>query len=199
MKNLFQKILIISLLLNLTKSVQFAFKIPANKIYCTGEYITENTVALFGMISNSNRFKAEIYDPKNKILYSKTGELEIKLSLTAAENGNHQVCITNNDRKEIQIDFEFLSGIQAQDYTDIAKESNLKPVETSVKKVEDTINLLIKDLTSVTKEEDKSLAESDNINSNVISFSVITVGCMILIGAVETLYLKRYLHKRKII
>ena len=199
MKNPLQNLLIISILLKLTTSVQFAFKISPNKIYCTGEYLTENTVALFGMISNTNRFKAEIFDPKNKILYSKTGELEIKLSLTAAENGNHQVCITNNDRKEIQIDFEFLSGIQAQDYTDIAKESNLKPVEASVKKVEDTINLLIKDLTSVTKEEDSTLAENDNINSNIISFSVITLGAMILIGAVETLYLKRYLHKRKII
>ena len=102
-------------------------------------------------------------------------------------------------KKEIEIEFEFLSGIQAQDYTDIAKESNLKPVEASVKKVEDTINLLIKDLTSVTKEEDSTLAENDNINSNIISFSVITLGAMILIGAVETLYLKRYLHKRKII
>ena len=46
---------------------------------------------------------------------------------------------------------EFLSGIQAQDYTDIFKESHLKPVETSFIKVEDTINLLINDLISVTK------------------------------------------------
>ena len=199
MKNLFQKILIISLLLNLTKSVQFAFKIPANKIYCTGEYITENTVALFGMISNSNRFKAEIFDPKNKMLYSKTGELEIKLSLTAAENGNHQVCITNNDRKEIQIDFEFLSGIQAQDYTDIAKESNLKPIGNSVKKVEDTIQYLIKDLTLVAKEEDRTLTVNDNISSNIYKFSFITLFAIIVIGVVETMFLKRYLHKRKII
>ena len=199
MKNPLQNLLIISILLKLTTSVQFAFKISPNKIYCTGEYLTENTVALFGMISNTNRFKAEIFDPKNKMLYSKTGELEIKLSLTAAENGNHQVCITNNDRKEIQIDFEFLSGIQAQDYTDIAKESNLKPVETSVKKVEDTINLLIKDLTSVTKEEDRTLVVNDTISSNIYRFSFITLFAIIVVGVIETLFLKRYLHKRKII
>ena len=199
MKSLLQKLLIISILLKLTTSVQFAFKISPNKIYCTGEYITENTVALFGMISNSNRFKAEIFDPKNKMLYSKTGELEIKLSLTAAENGNHQVCITNNDRKEIQIDFEFLSGIQAQDYTDIAKESNLKPVEASVKKVEDTIQYLIKDLTLVAKEEDRTLTVNDNISSNIYKFSFITLFAIIVIGVVETMFLKRYLHKRKII
>ena len=199
MKNPLQNLLIISILLKLTTSVQFAFKISPNKIYCTGEYLTENTVALFGMISNTNRFKAEIFDPKNKILYSKTGELEIKLSLTAAENGNHQVCITNNDRKEIQIDFEFLSGIQAQDYTDIAKESNLKPIENSVKKVEDTIQYLIKDLTLVAKEEDRTLTVNDNISSNIYKFSFITLFAIIVIGVVETMFLKRYLHKRKII
>ena len=193
------KYLIITFLIIQIKTVQFSFSIPGRDNYCVGEYLTENTVALFSVISTTPKYTSQIFDPKNKILYSKSGEKELKISLTATENGNYQICITNNEKKEIGIEFEFLSGIQAQDYTDIAKESNLKPVETSIKKVEDTINLLINDLTSVTKEEDKSLAESDNINSNVISFSVITVGCMILIGAVETLYLKRYLHKRKII
>ena len=43
MKNPLQNLLIISILLKLTTSVQFAFKISPNKIYCTGEYLTENT------------------------------------------------------------------------------------------------------------------------------------------------------------
>ena len=187
------------LLITITNEVQFAFKILPNNKYCVGEYLTENTVALFSIISQTPKYTSQIYDPKNKILYTKTGENELKLSLTATENGNYHICIINNEKKEIGIEFEFLSGIQAQDYTDIAKESNLKPVEASVKKVEDTINLLIKDLTSVTKEEDRTLAVNDSINSNIISFSLITLGAMIVIGAVETLYLKRYLHKRKII
>ena len=198
MKNL-NKYLIITFLLYEINSLKFSFTIPGKENYCVGEYLTENTVALFSILSKTLHYTCQIHDPKNKLIYSKQGENELKLSLTATESGNYQLCILNNEKKEIEIEFEFLSGIQAQDYTDIAKESNLKPVEASVKKVEDTINLLIKDLTSVTKEEDSTLAENDNINSNIISFSVITLGAMILIGAVETLYLKRYLHKRKII
>ena len=198
MKKIIQTLIIIFIIIQI-KTVQFSFSIPEKEKYCVGEYLTENTVALFSIISQTPKYTSQIYDPKNKILYIKTGENELKLSLTATENGNYHICIINNEKKEIGIEFEFLSGIQAQDYTDIAKESNLKPVETSIKKVEDTINLLINDLTSVTKEEDKTLTESDSINSNVISFSVITLGAMIIIGAIETLYLKRYLHKRKII
>ena len=198
MKKIIQTLIIIFIIIQI-KTVQFSFSIPEKEKYCVGEYLTENTVALFSIISQTPKYTSQIYDPKNKILYSKTGELEIKLSLTAAENGNHQVCITNNDRKEIQIDFEFLSGIQAQDYTDIAKESNLKPVETSVKKVEDTINLLIKDLTSVTKEEDRTLVVNDTISSNIYKFSFVTLIAIVVIGIVETMFLKRYLHKRKII
>ena len=187
------------LLITITNEVQFAFKILPNNKYCVGEYLTENTIAIFGIITTTKNYQAQVFDPKNRILYTKSNELEIKLSLTATESGNHQICILNKEKNEIQIDFEFLSGIQAQDYTDIAKESNLKPVETSVKKVEDTINLLINDLTSVTKEEDRTLAVNDSINSNIISFSLITLGAMIVIGAVETFYLKKFMERRKII
>ena len=199
MKNPLQNLLIISILLKLTTSVQFAFKISPNKIYCTGEYLTENTVALFGMISNTNRFKAEIFDPKNKILYSKTGELEIKLSLTAAENGNHQVCITNNDRKEIQIDFEFLSGIQAQDASEIAKESSIQPAEAAIVRLKDMSKDLINDLNSVVKEEDKNLKANDAISSKITMVSVITIIVMIAVGCVETIYIKKFLQNRKLI
>ena len=199
MKSNFKLILIISNLLYKILSVQFGFKIPINEKYCVGEYLTEDTVALFSFSSTTSRYDYQVFDPKNKILHSKSGDREIKLSLTATESGNHQICIFNKDRKEIQIEFEFLSGIQARDYTDIARESNLKPIENSVKKVEDTINLLIKDLNSVAKEEDRSLAVNDSISSNIISFSLITLVAIIIIGAVETLFLKRYLHKRKII
>ena len=187
------------LLITITNEVQFAFKILPNNKYCVGEYLTENTVAIFGIITTTKNYQAQVFDPKNRILYTKSNELEIKLSLTATESGNHQICILNKEKNEIQIDFEFLSGIQAQDYTDIAKESNLKPVETSVKKVEDTINLLINDLTSVTKEEDRTLVVNDTISSNIYRFSFITLFAIIVVGVIETLFLKRYLHKRKII
>ena len=187
------------LFLKITNEIQFSFMIPVHNKYCIGEYLTENTVSIFSISSSSPKLTSQVFDPKNKILYTKSGEHELKISLTATENGNYHVCINNNDKKEIEIEFEFLSGIQAQDYSEVAMESNLKPVEASVKKVEDTINLLINDLTSVTKEEDLTLKDNDNINSNIVSFSIITVAAMIAIGAVETLYLKRYLHKRKII
>ena len=54
--------------------------------------------------------------------------------MTANEGGNHQVCVENYGSLEIKFDFEFLSGIAAKDYSEVAKKSNLKPIELSVYK-----------------------------------------------------------------
>lgn len=54
------------------------------------------------------------------------------MGLTATEGGNHQICIENLGQADSNIDFEFLSGVMAKDYSEVAKKSNLKPVELSV-------------------------------------------------------------------
>ena len=71
------------LLITITNEVQFAFKILPNNKYCVGEYLTENTVAIFGIITSTKNYEAQVFDPKNKILYTKSNELEIKLSLSS--------------------------------------------------------------------------------------------------------------------
>lgn len=109
------------------------------------------------------------------------------------------MCIENLNHFEKKIDFEFLSGVSAKDYSDIAKKSNLKPIELNLQKLEDMVSYLIHELSTIMAHEESTLALNDALSNKIILFSMITLGAMIFIGVVETLYIQKYLKNRKLI
>ena len=179
--------------------MSFEFPINPKKRRCVGEFITEDTVAIFSFISDSRNYEAELIDPQNQILYKKQNELEVKVSFVATVTGNYEMCIKNNDRQDAKIRFEFLSGIAAMDASEIAKESSIQPAEAAIVRLKDMSQDLINDLNSVVKEEDKNLKANDAISSKITMVSIITLAVMIGVGVIETVYIQKYLQNRKLI
>ena len=99
----------------------------------------------------------------------------------------------------MRLDFEFLSGVSAKDYSAIAKKSNLKPIELNIKKLEDMTNYVIKEFTNMISNEEGNLALNDSLSNRIISFSMITIVAMVILGVLETLYIRNYLKRRKVI
>lgn len=89
--------------------------------------------------------------------------------------------------------------MSAKDYSAIAKTSNLKPIELNIKKLEDMINYLIKEFSKIISHEESTLAINDALSNKIIMFSMITLITMVILGIVETFYIKNYLKKRKVI
>ena len=141
----------------------------------------------------------ELHDPKGNVLFSKKNHLEIRVSLTANETGNYELCVKNNDKKIVEIDFELLTGIQAQDYSQFARESNIKPAEEAIIKLKNVTKSLIKEFNKVVKEEDKNLKVNNIISEKIPNVSVITITVMIIFGLIEFIYIKKYLQNRKLI
>jgi hypothetical protein len=100
---------------------------------------------------------------------------------------------------ENNINFKFLSGVSAKDYSEIAKKSNLKPIELNLQKLNDMISYLIHELSSIMAHEETTLAANDSLSNKIILFSMLTLIAMITIGLIETIYIKKYLQNRKII
>ena len=199
-KNIFF-INIIFLLINISQinSANFGFEVKPGKTYCVGEYLTEDTVAIFAMSSNQKNIIIDLLDPKGKYLYTKKYQQDVRLSLTATESGNYEMCLKNNDRVEAKIRFEFLSGIAAMDASEIARESSIQPAEAAIVRLKDMSKDLITDLNSVVKEEDKNLKANDAISSKITMVSIITLAVMIGVGVIETVYIQKYLQNRKLI
>ena len=90
-----------------------------------------------------------IKDPKGVTIYSKNSQTEIRASLTATESGNYEVCVKNNNKNIAFIEFELLTGIEAQDSSLIAKESSIQPAEAAILKLKE----MSKDLISPEREQ----------------------------------------------
>ena len=192
---------LILLLINISQinSANFGFEVKPGKTYCVGEYLTEDTVAIFAMSSNQKNIIINLSDPQGKYLYTKKYQQDVRLSLTATESGNYEMCLKNNDRVEAKIRFEFLSGIAAMDASEIARESSIQPAEAAIVRLKDMSKDLITDLNSVVKEEDKNLKANDAISSKITMVSIITLAVMIRVGVIETVYIQKYLQNRKLI
>ena len=194
-------IFLLSLLtiIELIKCSTFGFTVKKGKKYCVGEYLIEDTVAIFIMTSSSKNIIVDVIDPKGKNLYTKRYQQDVRVSLTATDSGNYEMCLKNNDRVDINVDFEFLSGLQAQDTSELAKESTIQPAEAAILRLKDMSKDLITDLGSVVKEEEINLKENDAISSKITMASLLTLAVMITVGVVETVYIKKYLQNRKLI
>ena len=188
-----------SIIINQIFCIKVAFDIKPNRNFCIGDYITEDTVAIFSLTTKNDNLVIDIRDPKGKTLYFKRNALDIRVSLTATVSGNYEICIKNNDPKEVEIVFELLTGIEALDTSQMAKESSIKPAESAILKLKDMSKKLINDMGAVVKEEDKNLKVNDAISGKISMVSILTLTVMISVGLVEFIYIKKYLQNRKMI
>ena len=187
------------LFVNEVYSIIFNINVKPNKIFCIGEYLIEDKVAIFSMISDMKNIIINLNGPNNNNLYSKSFQQNVRVSLTASESGNYEMCIQNYDKKEAKVLFEFLSGLNALDSSELAKESSIKPAEACIKRLDYLSKNLITDSSSASKEEEKNLKANDDISSKINLVSVITLVTMVAIGIFDTFYIKKYMQHRKLI
>lgn len=116
-----------------TESMKFYTDIKPNSLKCVGEYLIENTLALFSIKNGNTENVIRLLDPNGNTAYKKENLDVVKLAYTAKDSGNHQLCIHNNIDKAQRVEIEILTGVAAQDYSSIAKQSNLKPMELNVR------------------------------------------------------------------
>ena len=180
-------------------SILCAFDIKPNTNYCIGEYLSEDTVAIFRIKTKKKNLLINIKDPKGVTIYSKNSQTEIRASLTATESGNYEVCVKNNNKNIAFIEFELLTGIEAQDSSLIAKESSIQPAEAAILKLKEMAKDLIKEFKNVVKVENQNLKENDIISGKISYVSRVIILVMVGVGLIEAFYVKKYLFARKII
>ena len=195
----FNYLFLLFYLIKTSFSILCAFDIRPNTNYCVGEYLSEDTVAIFHLKSKKKNLIINIKDPQGVIIYTKTSQAEIRASLTAVESGNYEVCIQNNNKNGVMVDFELLTGVEAQDSSLIAKESSIQPAEAAILKLNDMSKELIKEFKNVVKEENKNLKENEIISGMISNVSYMTILIMVGVGLVEAFYVKKYLFARKVI
>jgi p24 family protein delta-1 len=98
---------------------------------------------------------ATLNSPQRTQLWSKNGAVKSSYATSAQMAGEHSVCFSNVGTVQLMVDFSFESGADAEnDYADVAKKENLKPVEIELRRMEDTVKHIRSEMTYMrTREE----------------------------------------------
>ena len=88
-------------------------------------------------------------------------------------------------------------GIAAKDYSEVAKAKDLKPMELNLLKLEEKSKEIYHLMSYASSHEQIFENQYDVISSKVAFFSIILVAVMIIIGLLQTFYLKQRVLNRK--
>ena len=165
---------------------------------CLIEYFKIQTVIIFEVKSETKDILTQIRAPNGRIIYYNINSTSI-FSFTSQYNGYYNFCMKNNGNSNTEIYIIIKSGIGANDYSSVAKSKDLEPIDLELDK------LLQKE--SILNHFNQMSQEKQNmfgflyktISNRIIFYSILMIIGMVLIGVIETLYLRRFMERRKVI
>ena len=177
---------------------RFHFNLEPNIEECFSEYFPDKTLVIYEIFSSEGKCKFVLTNPKKVIVEDKES-VDFSYPFTTYEGGVYEICLTNVDTKSLDIDFSLKYGVGAKDYSSIARAKDLKPVDLALEKLSDRAKDLSHRISFSQSHENIFENFLDSISSKVMTFSSIVIVIMIFVGYMETLYLKNFMRRRKII
>ena len=187
-------------LLSNSQGMKFSFKVEPKKTRCIGEHLIKHSAAKFNINSDQVQIRVRVIDNKGNIVYNKENKQIQKINFNPHESGIFQICFDNFSKVIGNINFEYLYGVAAKDYSSLVTQDKIKPLELNVLKIYDSIDIIHQEFkTLMSSENDYYISHTENISSSMILFTIVLLGVMSIVNITEFLYLKSFFNKRKII
>ena len=193
-------IIILVLLINLStnKNTTFGLELFSYNERCLTEYFLKQTVVVFELNSDNPRMELTVKLPEGNVIYNNMNNTSL-FSITTPSNGLYSVCIKNFGKEKCKSKLTIKSGINANDFSSVAKSKDLEPIDYELEKILQKQNRLSHyNKVSIEKQNEFSSIYK-SISSRISYYSLLMIAGMIMIGIMETLYLKKFMEKRKII
>lgn len=110
--------------------------------------------------------------------------LKTELSLTMSEAS------TPNPSRFVELDIDI--GADARDWSAIQASEKLKPVETELRRIEETVNEIVQEMEYLRLREQKLRDTNESTNERVKWFALGTMGMLVGLGAWQVVYLRAY-------
>ncbi len=108
--------------------------------------------------------------------------------ITATCSNSHTAYNTLSRHVELDIDI----GADARDWSAIQAAEKLKPVETELRRIEETVNEIVQEMEYLRLREQKLRDTNESTNERVKWFSLGTMGMLVGLGAWQVVYLRAY-------
>jgi hypothetical protein len=97
---------------------------------------------------------------------------------------------TPNPSRHVELDIDI--GADARDWSAIQASEKLKPVETELRRIEETVNEIVQEMEYLRMREQKLRDTNESTNERVKWFAFGTMGMLVGLGAWQVVYLRAY-------
>ena len=185
------------IIFTICEKYDFKFKLRRLDENCFSEYFPDKTLVIYKITSTSEKTRFQLRF-ENEIKVSKLTK-ELLLPFTTFEGGDYEMCITGLDKNISEIHFTLKYGIDAKDYSSLARSKDLKPIDLALEKLDDRAKDISKGI-SFSQFKDRNFEKIlDKVSSKVVIFSIVIICCMLFVGYLEAIYLKNFMRRRKLI
>ena len=98
--------------------------------------------------------------------------------------------IGRNPSRHVELDIDI--GADARDWSAIQAAEKLKPVETELRRIEETVNEIVMEMEYLRIREQKLRDTNESTNERVKWFAFGTMGMLVGLGAWQVVYLRAY-------
>ncbi|KAF0700968.1 Aste57867_8538 [Aphanomyces stellatus] len=159
---------------------------------------------VLGNVQGKTNVAFWLEDPKKVQLKSdpnvdSTEDQSHEFKFTAETHGTYTACFTNSNDRPVQISFEFKHGVEAIDYSDVAKKEHLMPVEKELRKLEDTVAEIHREMLYVRDREASMRDTNESTNTRVTYLNALTIVILLGVGVWQIFYLKSFFKSKKLI
>ena len=120
-----------------------------------------------------------------------------KFAFTAADGGLHRVCFASRAVTPRSVTLDFATGVDATDYADVARKEHLKPLELQLRKMEDRVEGVHKEMMFQREREEAHRNTSESTNARVQWFSLLTIAVVLGTAGYQIFALYSYLKRMK--
>eukprot|EP00033_Pygsuia_biforma_P001057 GCRY01001204.1.p1 GENE.GCRY01001204.1~~GCRY01001204.1.p1 ORF type:complete len:228 (+),score=14.03 GCRY01001204.1:66-686(+) len=194
----------------ISTSFAFFFDITAGTKRCFLEELTpdELFVGEYRILpSYSQEIDIMVTDPGSSLMYSKSRAVEGKFAFTSTVGGEHKVCFDNrlspgmaySEGLKTRIELNTKTGVDAKDYTDIAKSESLRPIEVELKRMEEEIEEIQKQAQYFRRREERHRDTNESTNARVMWFSIFWIAILLGIGVWQMIHMKNFFKAKKLV
>ena len=184
-----------------SEQISFGFALEKKQEICLSDYFTKQTTFIYQIETTDGAvFTSVIKAPDGKIISRFVDKTKHQFSNIADLNGYYQICVENTKNSQvIPIYYALRTGVSVKDYSSVAKTKDLEPVNLAFQQITELMTYI----KHYTKRMDRYVRNSqrnyEKLSYNTIFYSIIMMGAMIFIGITETVYMKKYMERRKLI
>ncbi|CAM8922236.1 unnamed protein product [Rhodiola kirilowii] len=206
-------VLIISLLMLLSYTARAVrFDLQSGHTKCIAEDIKSNamTVGKYGVVNpnegyplpDSHKLTVRVNSAYGNNYHTADHVESGQFAFTAPENGDYTACFWAPDHKPeftISVDFEWKSGMEAKDWTNVAKKGSVDAMELELKRLFDTVTSIHEEMFYLRDREDEMQELNKSTNSQMAVFSFLSLAVCLTVAGLQFWHLKTFFEKKKLI